>query len=133
HPDVVRETPHRHPAPALGDGAPGGGLDDPVAKGGVHPRDPREPRAVTVGPRPIDGPDVGPPTGACPFALGRVGGSGRVWKDRVGPGAPDRRAHRTPEETLVTETSAAPAYRRVLLKLSGEVFGGGTVGVAPDV
>ena len=86
-----------------------------------------------MGPRPIDGPDVGPPTGACPFALGRVGGSGRVWKDRVGPDAPDRRAHRTPEETLVTETSAAPAYRRVLLKLSGEVFGGGTVGVAPDV
>jgi len=27
----------------------------------------------------------------------------------------------------------APAYRRVLLKLSGEVFGGGSVGVDPDV
>ena len=26
-----------------------------------------------------------------------------------------------------------PGYRRVLLKLSGEVFGGGKVGVDPDV
>lgn len=33
----------------------------------------------------------------------------------------------------MTETPAAHPYRRVLLKLSGEVFGGGTVGVAPDV
>ena len=32
----------------------------------------------------------------------------------------------------VTE-SAPPAYSRVLLKLSGEVFGGGRVGVDPDV
>ena len=32
----------------------------------------------------------------------------------------------------VTEP-AAPAYSRVLLKLSGEVFGGGRVGVDPDV
>jgi uridylate kinase len=29
--------------------------------------------------------------------------------------------------------SASPVYRRVLLKLSGEVFGGGQVGVDPDV
>jgi len=29
--------------------------------------------------------------------------------------------------------SSAPAWRRVLLKLSGEVFGGGSVGVDPDV
>jgi uridylate kinase len=41
-------------------------------------------------------------------------------------------------ETLGTETSPAsppfePAYRRVLLKLSGEVFGGGKLGVDPDV
>ncbi|WP_420323395.1 UMP kinase [Kribbella antibiotica] len=41
-------------------------------------------------------------------------------------------------ETLGTETSpasspSAPAYRRVLLKLSGEVFGGGKLGVDPDV
>jgi uridylate kinase len=38
----------------------------------------------------------------------------------------------------MTESPAAPpqcavAYRRVLLKLSGEVFGGGQVGVDPDV
>ena len=26
-----------------------------------------------------------------------------------------------------------PAYRRVLLKLSGEVFGGGSIGIDPDV
>jgi uridylate kinase len=41
-------------------------------------------------------------------------------------------------ETLGTETNPAsspysPAYRRVLLKLSGEVFGGGKLGVDPDV
>jgi uridylate kinase len=41
-------------------------------------------------------------------------------------------------ETLGTETSPAsspfsPAYHRVLLKLSGEVFGGGKLGVDPDV
>ncbi|MDQ6850153.1 MAG: UMP kinase [Actinomycetota bacterium] len=34
----------------------------------------------------------------------------------------------------MTESEAAPAaYRRVLLKLSGEVFGGGRIGVDPDV
>ena len=54
-----------------------------------------------------------------------------MWKDRVGLIACRERT--TPEENHVTETPAAPAYRRVLLKLSGEVFGGGTVGVAPDV
>jgi uridylate kinase len=32
-----------------------------------------------------------------------------------------------------TEAVAAPVYRRVLLKLSGEVFGGGRVGVDPIV
>ena len=31
------------------------------------------------------------------------------------------------------QSSAAPAYRRVMLKLSGEEFGGGAVGVDPDV
>ncbi len=41
-------------------------------------------------------------------------------------------------EALGTETSPAfspqlPAYHRVLLKLSGEVFGGGKLGVDPDV
>ncbi|MGW5190096.1 UMP kinase [Kribbella sp. NPDC004138] len=41
-------------------------------------------------------------------------------------------------ETLGTETSPAsspfsPAYHRVLVKLSGEVFGGGKLGVDPDV
>jgi uridylate kinase len=41
-------------------------------------------------------------------------------------------------ETMGTETSPAaspysPAYHRVLLKLSGEVFGGGKLGVDPDV
>ena len=54
-----------------------------------------------------------------------------IWKDRVGLIAFGERT--TPEENHVTETPAEPAYRRVLLKLSGEVFGGGTVGVAPDV
>ncbi len=34
----------------------------------------------------------------------------------------------------MTESEAAPSsYRRVLLKLSGEVFGGGRIGVDPDV
>ncbi|MBA4083645.1 UMP kinase [Janibacter terrae] len=33
----------------------------------------------------------------------------------------------------MTDQTTPPAYRRVLLKLSGEVFGGGKVGVAPDV
>jgi uridylate kinase len=33
----------------------------------------------------------------------------------------------------VRETFAAPRYRRVLLKLSGEMFGAGDVGVDPDV
>ena len=34
----------------------------------------------------------------------------------------------------MTDTEAAPpSYRRVLLKLSGEVFGGGAIGVDPDV
>jgi uridylate kinase len=32
-----------------------------------------------------------------------------------------------------SSTPTAPPYRRVLLKLSGEVFGGGSVGVDPDV
>jgi uridylate kinase len=38
-------------------------------------------------------------------------------------------------ETLVTETTPADVgkHRRVLLKLSGEVFGGGKLGVDPDV
>jgi uridylate kinase len=30
-------------------------------------------------------------------------------------------------------TESAPTYRRVVLKLSGEVFGGGQLGVDPDV
>jgi uridylate kinase len=44
-----------------------------------------------------------------------------------------------PEESLVEEFAPASAerpgrrYRRVLLKLSGEVFGGGSLGVDPDV
>ena len=33
----------------------------------------------------------------------------------------------------MTDTTPARPYRRVLLKLSGEVFGGGKVGLAPDV
>src|SRR5882757_1022472 len=40
----------------------------------------------------------------------------------------------TDEGTAAAFSSpGAPAYRRVLLKLSGEVFGGGSVGVDPDV
>jgi uridylate kinase len=35
--------------------------------------------------------------------------------------------------TSTTATASAPPYRRVLLKLSGEMFGGGLVGVDPDV
>jgi uridylate kinase len=31
------------------------------------------------------------------------------------------------------DAAAAPSYKRVLLKLSGEVFGGGAIGVDPDV
>ncbi|HIZ97954.1 MAG TPA: UMP kinase [Candidatus Janibacter merdipullorum] len=33
----------------------------------------------------------------------------------------------------MTDQTTSTAYRRVLLKLSGEAFGGGKVGVAPDV
>lgn len=33
----------------------------------------------------------------------------------------------------MTDQTASPAQRRVLLKLSGEAFGGGKVGVSPDV
>ena len=34
---------------------------------------------------------------------------------------------------MVSSQQEQPAYRRVLLKLSGEVFGGGKIGVDPDV
>jgi uridylate kinase len=37
------------------------------------------------------------------------------------------------EQPIPTGDPASPAYRRVLLKLSGEVFGGGKVGVDPNV
>jgi uridylate kinase len=33
----------------------------------------------------------------------------------------------------MTEEAAVPIYRRIMLKLSGEVFGGGQIGVDPDV
>jgi len=36
-------------------------------------------------------------------------------------------------ESVLADGSARPAYRRVVLKLSGEVFGGGGLGVDPDV
>jgi uridylate kinase len=36
-------------------------------------------------------------------------------------------------DDTTTGTSVSPTYRRVLLKLSGQVFGGGQVGVDPDV
>src|SRR2546423_13653516 len=40
----------------------------------------------------------------------------------------------SPSETRLAAPSLSdPAYHRVLLKLSGEVFGGGKVGVDPDV
>jgi uridylate kinase len=40
----------------------------------------------------------------------------------------------SPTETRLAAPSLSdPAYRRVMLKLSGEVFGGGKVGVDPDV
>ena len=34
---------------------------------------------------------------------------------------------------MTDEQAAVPIYRRVMLKLSGEVFGGGQIGVDPDV
>jgi uridylate kinase len=37
------------------------------------------------------------------------------------------------DDQLSEPAASAPTYRRVLLKLSGEVFGGGHVGVDPDV
>ncbi len=37
------------------------------------------------------------------------------------------------DQTHVTDQPTSPGYRRVLLKLSGEVFGGGKVGVSPEV
>ena len=33
----------------------------------------------------------------------------------------------------MTQEAAVPIYRRIMLKLSGEVFGGGQIGVDPDV
>jgi len=33
----------------------------------------------------------------------------------------------------MTDEQAVPVYRRIMLKLSGEVFGGGQIGVDPDV
>jgi uridylate kinase len=36
-------------------------------------------------------------------------------------------------ETTAVEDGVSPAARRVLLKLSGEMFGGGSIGVDPDV
>ena len=43
-------------------------------------------------------------------------------------------AHELARETIPTSgPGAGPTYDRVLLKLSGEVFGGGAVGVDPDV
>jgi len=34
---------------------------------------------------------------------------------------------------MTDEQAAVPVYRRIMLKLSGEVFGGGQIGVDPDV
>src|SRR6478609_4313729 len=34
---------------------------------------------------------------------------------------------------MTDELAAVPVYRRIMLKLSGEVFGGGQIGVDPDV
>jgi uridylate kinase len=36
-------------------------------------------------------------------------------------------------ETMPVPSESVQAHRRVLLKLSGEVFGGGKLGVDPDV
>src|SRR6201990_3567269 len=46
---------------------------------------------------------------------------------------PSSAAERTPARTTSTKGSRVTAFNRVLLKLSGEVFGGGKVGVDPDV
>src|SRR5699024_8889252 len=51
-----------------------------------------------------------------------------LWKDRASP-----TSVRQSQECHVTDQPTPPARRRVLLKLSGEAFGGGKVGVAPDV
>jgi uridylate kinase len=40
---------------------------------------------------------------------------------------------RVPEQARKKEAQSVAAYKRVLLKLSGEVFGGGRIGVDPDV
>jgi uridylate kinase len=37
------------------------------------------------------------------------------------------------DQLMPGDDPTAPTYRRVLLKLSGEVFGGGHVGVDPNV
>ncbi len=41
--------------------------------------------------------------------------------------------HSAAESTAVLAEGAVPRYRRVVLKLSGEMFGGGAVGVDPNV
>ena len=51
---------------------------------------------------------------------------GHLWKDRANPFADPLGVH-------VTDQTTPSAYRRVLLKLSGEAFGGGKVGVSPEV
>src|SRR5690349_12710705 len=61
-----------------------------------------------------------------------------VWKDSVTARTPPGGSVVTsaPEQTTPAGSSAPAARaprRRVLLKLSGEVFGGGRVGLAPDV
>ena len=46
---------------------------------------------------------------------------------------PDSRSGRSDQLDPTAEGNTVTAYRRVLLKLSGEVFGGGKIGVDPDV
>ncbi len=67
------------------------------------------------------------------FAHARAGGpTGGARPAELGQ---DRRQVAPTKESPMTESwpAPAPAYRRVMLKLSGEVFGGGAVGVDPDV
>ncbi|MDQ1717133.1 MAG: uridylate kinase [Pseudonocardiales bacterium] len=66
-------------------------------------------------------------------------GVGQVAPSSSGPGFAEPVSARSgpPVADLLTDQTAAESlpnrYRRVMLKLSGEVFGGGEVGVDPDV
>src|SRR5436190_20815570 len=55
------------------------------------------------------------------------------WERQAYGGKVPTMTHTVTEAALHTRPHPAPGHRRVVLKLSGEVFGGGAVGVDPTV